>query len=331
MVPALPIAWLAGSFLASLVLLTGILRLSVRLRLVATPNERSSHRDERPTIGGIAIVLPALVVLAAAAVDGDRSALGMMVAGGGLAVIGLLDDVRELGALPRFVCQMLAVVLLMWCMALPVQPVLWLVIAFALLWHVNLFNFMDGIDGIAGAQTLIFCVGVQMLGGGLSGNAGNLDWVLAGATLGFLAFNWPPARIFMGDVGALFLGLVIGALVIELHRTGQVPFIASIILLTGFWFDASYTLCVRMITHQAFVQAHRSHLYQRVADRIGHLGSTLLFCLVGLMWLLPLAWLSVRYPAWAIPSALLAALPYLTGAILLHAGRACAVKDRPRW
>jgi Fuc2NAc and GlcNAc transferase len=170
-------------------------------------------------------------------------------------------------------------------------------------------------------QTLLFCIGVTLLAAGVSGAAGVLLWTISGASIGFLAFNWPPARIFMGDVGALVLGLVIGVLVIDLHQTGQVPFVASVILLTGFWFDASYTLCVRMLTGQPFIQAHRSHLYQRLSDRLGHLGTTCLFSAAGVFWLFPLAWLSVRYPGWWAAWISIGVLPFLIGAVVFRAGR----------
>jgi Fuc2NAc and GlcNAc transferase len=147
-----------------------------------------------------------------------------------------------------------------------------------------------------------------------------LLWAVSGASLGFLAFNWPPAKIFMGDVGALVLGLLLGAAVIALDQSAELPFIASIILLTGFWFDASYTLCVRMLTGQAFTQAHRSHLYQRLSDRLGHLGATAAFAALGVAWLLPLAWLSVWQPEWRVVLLLAAPVPYLAGALALKAG-----------
>jgi Fuc2NAc and GlcNAc transferase len=179
---------------------------------------------------------------------------------------------------------------------------------------------MDGIDGIAAVQTLLYCVGVLLLAQGVEGEWGLLLWTISGATVGFLAFNWPPAKIFMGDVGALVLGLVLGTVVVALDQTGEVPFVASIILLSGFWFDASYTLCVRILTGQAFTQAHRSHLYQRLSDRLGHLGATSAFAALGMFWLLPLAWLSVRQPEWALACLLVAPVPYLGGALALKAG-----------
>ncbi len=317
-----PVTGVVTAFLASVCLTAVLVRLAQRLALLAHPNDRSSHRAATPTLGGLAIVVPLLAALLAMALtDGDRFIAGLLGAVVLLAVIGFLDDVRELSAAFRFFCQMVAVV---WALhGLDLETgLLWQgLIALLLLWHVNLFNFMDGIDGIAGVQTLVFCTGVFLLAGGVDGEAGLLVWVLSGASLGFLAFNWPPARIFMGDVGSLVLGLVIGVLVIVLHGTGQVPCAASIILLTGFWFDASYTLCVRMLTGQPFTQAHRSHLYQRLSDRLGHLGTTSLFAAMGALWLFPLAWLSIRYPDRQAVWVAMAVLPYLAGAVVFRAGQ----------
>ncbi len=312
---------LIGAFLSSTLLIALVLRFALRLGLVAEPNERSSHSDERPTGGGVAIVLPVLCALLWLFLGGESLAGGLAVAGGGLALIGYFDDVRDLGAGLRFGCQALAVGIALW--ALPLSYPWWALaaIGFLLLWHVNLYNFMDGIDGIAAVQTLVFCLGVQLLAGGLSGAAGLLLWAVIGATLGFAAFNWPPARIFMGDVGSLFLGLLIGSLALLLDELGQVPMMASLILLTGFWFDASYTLGIRMLSGQKFTQAHRSHLYQRMSDRLGHGGTTVLFGAMGALYLLPLAWASIRYPGWAYACLALATLPYLLSAMRLKAGR----------
>jgi Fuc2NAc and GlcNAc transferase len=318
---------LVASFLVSVLLLAVLLRLAPRFELIAHPNARSSHRSATPTVGGIAIVIPIFVALAAGAIaagiDGGVDAVNEPLLGSVvlLAAIGFLDDLRELGAGLRLCLQTIAVLLFLYGADLGLAGFWQAVIGLLLLWHINLYNFMDGIDGIAAIQTLFFCIGSLLLTGGVSGDTGLLIWTISGATLGFLAFNWPPARIFMGDVGSLVLGLIIGALVIELHRTGGQPFPASIILLTGFWFDASYTLCIRVFTGQPFARAHRSHLYQRLSDRIGHLGTTLLFALTGLVWLLPLAWLSVGHPAWSPACIAVATLPYLAGAVFLRAGQ----------
>ncbi len=191
-------------------------------------------------------------------------------------------------------------------------------------WFVNLYNFMDGIDGIAAVQCLVFCFGVQIVSGGLAGWSSDAVWLLAGATLAFLAFNWAPAKIFMGDVGSNFIGLLIAALVLYLWKTDQVPLIASFILLAGFWFDATWTLCVRMLTGQPFARAHRSHLYQRLAQRFGHRFTTLAFTLFAGGWLLPLALAAAHawLPGGLALSAALAPLALLSWR--LRAGREAA-------
>ncbi len=319
MTSALVVVW---AFVSSLILLALHLQLARRFELLAHPNARSSHQTATPTMGGIAIVLPLLVLLATLAWNagpaGENVMLRLLVAVTILAGIGFVDDLKGLSASARLIGQAVCVVIVLAGFGF---PLLWLAaIGFLLLWHVNLYNFMDGIDGIAAVQTFLFCLGALLLSNGVEGAWGLLLWVISGATMGFLAFNWPPARIFMGDVGALVLGLVLGTAVIGLAREDELAFVPSLILLSGFWFDASYTLCVRMLTGQAFTQAHRSHFYQRLSDRLGHLGATSVFAGLGLIWLLPLAWWSVRQPDWALACLLAAPLPYLAGALLLRAG-----------
>ncbi len=321
MTEALTVLW---SFIASLLLLTLIIQLTRRFQVLAHPNARSSHVTATPTLGGLAIVVPIVVMLSVFAwnqgAGGDGTMLKLLIAVTFLAGVGFLDDLKGLGANVRLFCQAASVALALQALALDLS-LFWLaVIGFLLLWLVNLYNFMDGIDGIAAVQALLFSLGVLLLSDGVQGEWGLLLWTISGASVGFLAFNWPPAKIFMGDVGALVLGLLLGVLVIGLDRAGELPFVASMILLSGFWFDASYTLCVRMMTGQAFTQAHRSHLYQRLSDRLGHLGSTSVYAVLIVIWLLPLAWVSVRQPQWAIVCLLLAPLPYLAGAVALKAG-----------
>jgi Fuc2NAc and GlcNAc transferase len=323
------------SFVASILLLALIIQLTRHYQVLAHPNARSSHITATPTMGGLAIVIPVLallVVLAGnegleAAMNGEGMMLRLLIAVTFLAVIGFLDDLKGLGANVRLLCQAASVALVLGAFH-PSVTFFWLcVTGFLLLWHVNLYNFMDGIDGIAGVQTLLYCLGVLILADGVAGSWGLILWAISGATVGVLASNWPPARIFMGDVGALVLGLLLGVSVVALDQSDELPFTASIILLSGFWFDASYTLCVRMMTGQAFTQAHRSHLYQRVSDRLGHLGATSAFALLGVFWLLPLAWLSVTFPQWALACLLVAPLPYLVAAMALKAGLQLEAED----
>jgi Fuc2NAc and GlcNAc transferase len=187
------------------------------------------------------------------------------------------------------------------------------------LWIVNLYNFMDGIDGIAASQCVVFCAGVLLIGHPAA-FVGEFLWILLGATVGFLWFNRPPARIFMGDVGVGFLGLLVGVIGLTLDARHQMPLIASMILLAGFWFDATYTLCVRIATGQQFASAHRSHLYQRCAARFGHGRTTSMFVVFAIVWLMPLAWLCVRVPRWGFAWLAVAVAPLAVAAVRVRAG-----------
>lgn len=288
----------AGLLLQWLVLLA-----ARRAGVLATPNERSSHQVPTPAGGGLGIMLLVLGYVFYVALwdiipaDNPLMATGpsnlawwWLLGIGALTVVGGWDDLYELGPWVRLFAQVAAVALVLWGLQLPVAVWLTVLLLVALLWFVNLFNFMDGIDGIAAAQVLVFCLGAQILSGGVPGWSAQLVWLLTGATLAFLAFNWPPAKIFMGDVGSLPLGLLIGGLVLYLWQQDLVPLVGSLILLAGFWFDATYTLCVRMFSGQAYIQAHRTHLYQRIARRRGHLWTTMAYLIFSAAWLLPLAY-----------------------------------------
>ena len=184
---------------------------------------------------------------------------------------------------------------------------------------VNLYNFMDGIDGIAACQCITYCAGVLLLGRA-EAFADELLWLLLGAGAGFLWFNRPPARIFMGDVGSALFGFLLGVISLTLDARRQMPLIASLILLAGFWFDATYTLCVRIATGQQFTSAHRSHLYQQCAQRLGHRRTTTMFTVFAVVWLLPLAWLVMRAPSFSIAWLALAIAPLLIASVRLRAG-----------
>ena len=291
---------LAYGFVATLIVTAMTWRLVVKRRIVAIPNERSSHQIPTPSLGGIGFVLPILGWLVAVQFHADlRTDSGIDVpvvffwGGLTLGVLGLIDDLIEVSAALRLAVHL--VVAAGAVVSLFVEPVwLMIVLVIGLAWFVNLYNFMDGIDGIAASQVVTYCMGVLMLAD--RGASSALAAILIAASMGFLCFNWAPARIFMGDVGSGFLGFVMGLFVLVLADSGELPIIASVILLVAFWFDASYTLSVRIVTRQPFIQAHRSHLYQKVAKRIGHGRTTLVFWIHNLLWLLPLAGAAVRYP-----------------------------------
>ena len=288
-----------GALICALILQWGLLTLVARPKLLAMPNQRSSHRRPTPTMGGVVAVLMVLVFCVSLAQTDTVLGWGLFAGLVGVAGIGLWDDLQPLPGTMRLLVHILSSTAVLFALQTqwpqPLTGPIAAVAVFFLVWSTNLYNFMDGIDGYAALQCLSFCLGVQMIGLGVPGWAGDLVWLLSGAALGFLAFNWPPAKIFMGDVGSGFLGLVIGLLVLHLWQTDIVPLSVSLILLATFWFDATYTLFVRLVTGQRVMQAHRLHLYQWLAMRRGHLYTNAVFLVFSVFWLMPLAW-------WAFPA-----------------------------
>ena len=236
------------------------------------------------------------------------------------AILGLWDDLRELPVWPRLLAHFLSAGLILWALPPDWPGLAWVVVLFLLVWHTNLVNFMDGIDGLVGTLCLFFCLAAQLLSGGAPGWLGDTLWVASGALIAFLAGNWAPARIMMGDVGSTLLGLLLGVCVVQLVVTGTLPLACCLILLTGLWFDATYTLCVRIATGQEVLKAHKSHLYQKVAMIRGHRWTTLAFLVYSLVWLLPLAWLAQQHPIWGWAWQLAAAAPLAAAAYWHRAG-----------
>ena len=266
-------AGFASGLTASLVLIV----LGPRMGWLAVSNVRSAHQAPTVTSGGLGLALPILAYLTWLAFQAPVFA-ALLTALALSAGIGFADDRRDLPPLPRLLGYALAAALAVWSLAGD-WPV-WAMVAWALvlLWHANLYNFMDGIDGLAASVGLFFCLAAQVLAGGVPGWTGHLLWMTAGALAGFLTFNWPPAKLFMGDVGSVFLGLLLAALALAMIDRGILGWAACAILLAGFWFDASYTLCVRIVTRQPFHQAHDVHLYQKLARRHGLAARQLAAC-----------------------------------------------------
>ena len=318
-----------GAALVAALLTRVLIEVARRRSILAVPNARSSHTTPTPTLGGAAIALPVLV-WSAYRVGQDPLCWSVVFGGGILATLGLADDLRDLSARVRFPIQCVAVAVAIGTvpLAMPlriepfeIQPK-WIVVSLdflIVLWMVNLYNFMDGIDGIAASQCIVFCAGVLLIGHPAAFMHEFL-WLLLGATAGFLWFNRAPARIFMGDVASGLLGLLVGVISLTLDARRQMPLIASLILLAGFWFDATYTLCVRIATGQKFASAHRSHLYQRYAGRFGHGRTTTMFVAYALVWLMPLSWLCTRMPRWSIAWLLIAIAPLTVAAARARAG-----------
>ncbi|HXB57599.1 MAG TPA: glycosyltransferase family 4 protein [Vicinamibacteria bacterium] len=281
MTPWAPAATILLLSFAVAVAVTPLIRAAARrLGFLDRPNPRSSHQRVVPRGGGAAIVLASLVALSASplARAGGATLLG---AGVALALVGLWDDRFGLPPLPRLAFQMVAALAAVWGGAgidrLPLPPPLDLPLhglggVFAVLWIVavvNFYNFLDGIDGLAALQGVVTGLGLVLAG--WDPVAAGLGAAIAGACLGFLLFNWSPATIFMGDIGSCFLGYTLSALPLLAPadtRPRAVMFVALSLWL--FLADATWTLARRLARGERFYEAHREHLYQRLALRFGH-------------------------------------------------------------
>jgi len=262
----------AGAFVVAWGI-TGVLpRVLARHAVLDRPNERSSHVAPTPRGGGIAVVVAlALAWLVAAPADH----LPPLILGCALGLIGWWDDVKGLPAAWRFAVQIGAVTIGVGYLGSDAifQGLLppWLdglVAGLVWLWFINLFNFMDGIDGIAGIEALTIGLGLAVVAGLVEPAAAGLPAAsLAGAALGFLIWNWPPAKIFLGDVGSQALGFLLGYLLLRAAAEGQ--WAAALILPLYFVADATLTLLRRLRRGDAVWRAHRSHFYQRAVQALG--------------------------------------------------------------
>jgi UDP-N-acetylmuramyl pentapeptide phosphotransferase/UDP-N-acetylglucosamine-1-phosphate transferase len=259
---------IAALLSAALILL--LKPLLVRYAL-ARPNARSSHRVPTPQGGGIAVLAATLLVGGASAGLGGPWSSEILVAGAaatGLAVVGAVDDIRPLPAAPRLLLQALAVAAIVISADLRVLPALplWaeqVVLVLAGVWFVNLVNFMDGLDWITAAEMVPITGFLALLGvlAVLPLETGLIAAALCGALLGFAPFNKPVARLFLGDVGSLPIGLLVGWLLLALAGRGGLA--AAILLPLYHLMDATITLLRRLARGEKVWEAHRSHFYQQ--------------------------------------------------------------------
>ncbi len=319
--------------------LTGLLRRYALARsLVDIPNERSSHSTPTPRGGGVSVVLTFLMMLPLLhAFDAVPARLlwALLGAGGCVALVGFLDDHGHIPARWRLLAHFIAAGwVLFWLGGLPPLSVLgfmfdfgWLghvLAAVYLVWLLNLYNFMDGIDGIAGIEAITVCLGGAVLYLLLPEvNSGALapTLLLAAAVAGFLFWNFPKAKIFMGDAGSGFVGMMLGIFSIQAAWVVPELFWGWVILLGAFVVDATTTLVRRVLRADRFYEAHRSHAYQYASRKFnGHVPVSLAFGLINLCWLLPIAALVVMGWLDGVIGVLVAYLPLFALAYRFKAG-----------
>lgn len=264
--------------------ITGIVKnIAIRKAIMDIPNNRSSHTVPTPRGGGLAVAITWFVGLICFFLQGklETKLFYALLSGLPLTLIGFADDIFNLKPgirfLVQFACAALALFFLhgLWtvdCGPWTIDYGLFLTpFAFiAIIWSINLFNFLDGIDGYIGTEIVFIGVSVYLLSG---------DWtglLLATATAGFLLWNWPKAKIFMGDVGSTLLGFTVAVLAIYHQNRLSLSIPVWLILTSVFWYDATITLFRRIRNKEKLSVAHRKHAYQRIVQAgLNHQQTTL--------------------------------------------------------
>ncbi len=263
--------WLCGlAFALALALTRAAIAYARRRGMLDEPGRRRSHTMPTPRGGGVGLVggaLPASVLALLYWPGGHAPSVvaALAVAGLAVAIVGWVDDHRDTGALPRLVVQLLAAGLFSAALIHARHQAWAWWPAYVLLgtWSLNLHNFMDGIDAILGLQILFVGAGLGVLALAAAQPAlGVAAFAMAAAAAGFLLFNWPPARIFMGDVGSGFAGFLVFALVVLIVSRVRLALWPALILCSAFVIDAGWTLAWRMWSGKRWYTAHREHLYQ---------------------------------------------------------------------
>lgn len=279
----LPLAIISGliTFIATALAMPLVLRWLESKHYHDIPVARSAH--SRPVLrgGGLAVIPIALTAIAAVfAITQEFSGWPILIAAtAALTFLSWQDDIRPLSPAVRFALHIIAVgaaVLIFPYDLLLFQGLLplWadrMVTFWALLWYVNLYNFMDGLDGITGMQTASLGLGVPalMLFLGIGGIAlPTYGFILAGAALAFLIWNWHPAKVFIGDVGSVPLGLLTGWLLIYMAMLG--PFWPACILPLYYCFDATITLARRFAKGEKIWEPHKTHFFRLASEKLGH-------------------------------------------------------------
>lgn len=303
---ALPVSWY----------LTGLVRhYAIANKILDVPNARSSHSKITPRGGGLAIAVTFLsgVVLLAILKEVDLH-VGIALCGGGalVASVGWLDDKKGLGVLTRAVVHLLAAI---WVLAwlgglnqLSIGTITWRlgiwgtpIAVVAFVWAINLYNFMDGIDGLAATEAVSvgMAASLFLVTAGSRGLA-SLSLLLALSAGGFLLWNWPPARIFMGDVGSGFLGFSFATLALATEVNQILPALIWAVLLGVFLVDATATLIRRVIQGECWYKAHRTHAYQ-IAVQYGYTHKQVTLCVLAINVVLSvLAGIAFMRPEWLL-------------------------------
>jgi len=311
----------------------------ISAQMLDHPNARSSHSRPTPRGGGLGIVVATtlgLLLLWLLGYADSRTTLALSGGGVAVAMVGFMDDRGSVRVPVRLLVHCAAAAWVVWTLGglppLRIGSAVFtpgvpggLLAVIGAIWVLNLFNFMDGIDGLAGSEAVfVTFAGSLCVGWDTSSQSALLAALLLGAaSLVFLLCNWPPARIFMGDVGSGYLGLMIAAIALATARTNTIVLYQWLIVGGVFFVDATVTLLRRLLRGEKVYSAHRTHAYQWLSRRWGsHRRVTVCVWFVNVLWLLPWALLIPAAPdeAWLITLAAL--IPLVITTLLAGAGRA---------
>lgn len=323
--------------------LTGVMHYyALQKGIIDNPNERSSHIIPTPRGGGLSFVITTLTALgyaylfnASEITPNTQPFMALFFSGLLVAGIGFWDDHVHIPARWRFLTHSVAALIGLYLLGIPEIPLPGVNInlgligyplgVIAIVWLLNLFNFMDGIDGFAGSEALFIglsAIIIMLLAMPVDFST-PIFWlsILMAGVFGFLVWNWPPAKIFMGDAGSGFLGLMLGLFAIWSSNLG-LSIWSWFILFALFISDATVTLLRRMLNGERWFEAHRSHLYQQLSRKWGgHRPVTHALISINIFWVFPFAWVAACYPSYGVFCAITVYTPIVALAILLGAGK----------
>jgi len=331
--------WLFAAAVAGAWVLTAVLRrYALAHSVMDIPNARSSHQHPTPRGGGVAIVISFLLLaffLAASFPFVTRTcAISLLGGCAWVAAVGFLDDHGHIPARWRLLAHFAgAGWVLYWLAGLSPLPFFgvivdmgwigYVVAAFYLVWLLNLYNFMDGIDGLASVEAICVSLGGAVIYVILDyPQLAVVPTLLACAVAGFLFWNFPRAKIFMGDAGSGFLGMALGVMSLQAAWVAPQLLFCWLILLGVFIVDATLTLFRRLVRGDKVYQAHRSHAYQYASRWYGsHIPVTVGVCVINAIWLFPLAWLVAISQINGLVGLVISYVPLLALALTFRAGQ----------
>jgi Fuc2NAc and GlcNAc transferase len=294
-------------FVLSSILTFLVRKIAIKKSIVDIPNERSSHTIPTPRGGGVAIVISWFIGISYLFYNKEieSNLFYALISGIFLVGVSFVDDIRSLSPKLRFFFQLLSSVLALCflgglrqldagCFVIENAYILTPIALVGILWFINLFNFLDGIDGYEASEIIFICLALFVLFGD------NTALILVLACFGFLLWNWQKAKIFMGDVGSTLLGFNIAVFAIYYQNEGVVSVANIMILSSVFWFDATLTLYRRWRNKEQLSVAHKKHAYQRIVQAgFSHQKTVLCSVLLNLIGFV-LVYLSLQYSKYVL-------------------------------